>query len=157
MTTQLSYRLLVFTVLQHVTSDRLQRAVNALTDGSLTITLTRFTDNDIRALVKNGDGREYGVTITDGSITCSCKDALYRGTVCKHAVALALYVLRSVKEYSPTIHLVMKGNIALCGIENPEQCWQYPYFPKTEWSELCPTCKEILHQPIVSYLAAHQH
>ena len=46
-------------------------------------------------LVNNGEGTEYGVTITDGAITCSCRDALYRGVVCKHAVALALFTLRT--------------------------------------------------------------
>ena len=45
--------------------------------------------------MKNGEGTEYGVTITDGAITCSCRDALYRGVVCKHAVALALYTIRN--------------------------------------------------------------
>ena len=40
---------LVLTVLQHVSTDRLQRAVNALVDGSLTVTLTRQTETEIRA------------------------------------------------------------------------------------------------------------
>jgi hypothetical protein len=35
------------------------------------------------------------VTITDGAIACSCRDALYRGVVCKHAVAVALYTIRT--------------------------------------------------------------
>lgn len=86
---------LMLHVLQQVSTDRLLRAVNALADDSLHITLTRATENEIRALVKNGDGTEYGVTLTDGAITCSCKDALYRGVVCKHAVALALSTIRT--------------------------------------------------------------
>jgi hypothetical protein len=52
--------------------------------------------------VKNGEGREYGVTITDGAITRSCKDALYRGVVCKHAVALALYTIRTPQAEATT-------------------------------------------------------
>src|SRR5262245_8409087 len=86
---------LVLNVLQHVSTDRLQKAVTALADGSLQMTVTRMTDSEIRALVQNGDGNEYGVTITDGAATCSCKDALYRGVVCKHAVAVALYIIRN--------------------------------------------------------------
>src|SRR5215471_4958304 len=118
MTLTSSHRLLVLTVLQHVSADRLQRAVNALADGSLTITPTRFTATDIRAFVKNGDGHEYGVTITEGVTTCSCKDALYRGVVCKHVTALALYVLRNAQEEQParTIHFVLNGNSSICGI-----------------------------------------
>jgi len=85
----------VLTVLQHVTTDRLQRAVNALADGSMTVTLTRQTEAEIRALVKNGAEREYGVVLTPTLTTCSCKDALYRGVVCKHTVATALHVLRT--------------------------------------------------------------
>ena len=88
MTSHLSHRLLVLTVLQHVSADRLQRAATALADGSITITPTRTTPADIRALVKTGEGQEYGCTITEGVTTCSCKDALYRGVICKHVTDL---------------------------------------------------------------------
>jgi hypothetical protein len=157
MTLTSSHRLLVLTVLQHVSADRLQRAVNALADQSITITPTRFTDNDIRAFVKNGDGREYGVTITEDVTTCSCKDSLYRGVVCKHVTALALSVLRTTHEEQPTrtIHLVVQGNTTLCGVKNSRHCWHWPHFPNTEWSELCSACKEILHTPIVQHVTAH--
>ncbi len=86
---------LVLGVLQHVTTDRLQRAVTALADSSLTVALTRQTEAEIRALVKNGEGKEYGVTLTETGVFCSCPDALYRGVTCKHATVLALSVLRS--------------------------------------------------------------
>jgi uncharacterized Zn finger protein len=59
------------------------------------MTLTWQSEAEIRALVKNGDGNEYGVTITPSLVPCSCRDALYRGGICKHAVAVALYVLRT--------------------------------------------------------------
>ena len=86
---------LVLAVLQHVSTDRLQRAVNALVDGSLTVTLTRQTEAEIRALVKNGEGKEYGVTLAEAGAFCSCSDALYRGVTCKHATIVALSVLRA--------------------------------------------------------------
>ena len=86
---------LVLTVLQHVSTDRLQRSVNALVDGSLTVTLTRQTEAEIRALVKNGEGKEYGVTLTTTGVFCSCPDTMYRGVTCKHAAVLALTVLRA--------------------------------------------------------------
>ena len=96
MTTQAtSHHLLALTVLKTVSPDRLQKATTALMDSSMTILLTRQTEAEIRALVQNGEGKEYGVTITDGAITCSCRDALYRGVVCKHAVAVALYTIRN--------------------------------------------------------------
>ena len=85
---------LVLRVLQHVSTDRLQRAVNALAEGSMTVTLTRQTEAEIRALVQNGEGKEYGVTLTEAGAFCSCPDALYRGVTCKHATVLALSVLR---------------------------------------------------------------
>ncbi len=94
MTSSNPHHPLVLSVLQHVSTDRLQRAVNALSDGSLPVTLTRQTEAEIRALVKNGDGKEYGVTITETGVFCSCPDALYRGVTCKHATVLALSVLR---------------------------------------------------------------
>ena len=95
MTTTNPHHLFVLTVLQHVSTDRLQRAVNALADGSLTVTLTRQTEVEIRALVKNGEGKEYGVTLTTTGVFCSCPDTMYRGVTCKHAAVLALTVLRA--------------------------------------------------------------
>jgi len=97
MTTQAtsSHHLLALTVLKTVSPDRLQKATTALMDNCMTVTLTRQAEAEIRALVQNGEGKEYGVTITDGAITCSCRDALYRGGVCKHAVAVALYTIRT--------------------------------------------------------------
>jgi hypothetical protein len=86
---------LVLTVLQHVTVERLQKAVTALSDRSLTLTLTRQTEAEIRALVKNGEGKEYGVTLTEAGTFCSYPDALYRGITCKHATVLALTILRT--------------------------------------------------------------
>ena len=85
---------LVLSVLQHVSPDRLQRAVNALADGGMTVTLTRQTETEIRALVQNGEEREYGVTLSETGAFCSCPDALYRGVTCKHATLVALSVLR---------------------------------------------------------------
>src|SRR5215468_7336726 len=104
MTTQVisSHHLLALTVLKTVSPDRLQKATTALVDSSMTILLTRQTEAEIRALVQNGEGKEYGVTLTDGAITCSCRDALYRGVVCKHAVAVALYTIRTPQAETDT-------------------------------------------------------
>jgi hypothetical protein len=63
-------------VLQQATPDRFCKAVNGLADGSLVISLTRHTETEIRALAKNGTGKEYGVTINPAGATCSCPDAL---------------------------------------------------------------------------------
>ena|SRR5437867_1202347 len=95
--TPLSHNLhhpLVLAVLQHVSTDRLQRAVTALAEKSLTVTVTRQTETEIRAHVKNGEGKEYGVTLTETGAFYSCPDALYRGVACKHATVVALSVLR---------------------------------------------------------------
>src|SRR5213593_3814712 len=93
---------LVLHVLQHVSTDRLQRAVNALAEGSLTVTLTRQTEAEIRALVQNGESsKEYGCAITQAGAFCSCKDALYRGVTCKHCTAVALAVLRAPQPQEP--------------------------------------------------------
>jgi uncharacterized Zn finger protein len=99
---------LTLSVLKNTPLDRLQRAINALADHTLTITLTRQSDAEIRALVKNGEGSEYGVTLTDSLTACSCKDNLYRGGVCKHATAVALYALRTPqpKIEAPVLQLV---------------------------------------------------
>ncbi|MGE0823232.1 MAG: SWIM zinc finger family protein [Candidatus Binatia bacterium] len=142
----------ILNVLQHVSTDRLQKAVNALVDGSMTITITRHTESEIRALVKNGTGPEYGLTLTPSLATCSCKDALYRGCLCKHVVMVALSVLRSPQEEQQphrTIHLVKQLGMALCGADNPAHFWQWPYWPETLWKESCADCEAIRKRPVL--------
>ncbi len=93
--TQSIHQSLMLNVLRQVSPDRLQRAVSDLVENAASITLTRTTDTEIRALVRNGEGHEYGVTLTETGVFCSCRDALYRGQTCKHATILALTVLRT--------------------------------------------------------------
>jgi len=112
----------VLSVLQKVSTDRLQRAVNALADASLTVALTRQTEAEIRVLVKKGDGKEYGVTLTETGAFCSCPDALYRGVTCKHATVLALHTLRqpeerTEKEQPQALHVGDRVQ----QVENPQQ------------------------------------
>lgn len=153
--TQFTHSSLMLTILKQVSSDRLQRAVCGFAEGSLTMTITRQTQTEIRALVKNGDGKEYGVTLTESLITCSCKDSLYRGTVCKHAAAVALYVLRSPQPKKevpapqfPIFHLMWRDGIVLCGEYHPGrvQVWPWTDYMLT-WPEVCPSCVAAYKQP----------
>ena len=82
-------------ILATVDTDRLQRGVEGLTAGAYTITLTRLTEQEISAYVANGDGKSYSVTLTEGRSFCGCADSMFRGKVCKHATALALYAIRT--------------------------------------------------------------
>jgi predicted nucleic acid-binding Zn finger protein len=155
--TQPIYHSLVLNVLRQVSTDRLQKAVTALADGSLTMTLTRQTEAEIRALVKNGTGKEYGVTLTEAGVFCSCPDALYRGSVCKHATTLALAVLRGiVKETKSTrtIHLVSPEGVTLCGRQSPAHFWKWPYWPETAWKESCADCEQIRQYPVFAKTTA---
>lgn len=86
------------TVLAKVDGKRLEKAVSGLVSGAYEVKVTRQREGEIRGTVANGDGREYGVALTEGQSFCSCKDALYRGTTCKHQVALALYAIRNPQE-----------------------------------------------------------
>jgi len=85
------------TILATVEPGRLQKAVNSFVTGAYTITPTAQTETEVRGYVKNGDGHQYGVVLTEGQAFCSCPDAMYRKAVCKHAVALALHVIRTAK------------------------------------------------------------
>ena len=85
------------TILARVDNERLQRGVQGLTAGAYTITLATQTEAELRGFVVNGDGKEYGVALSEGQAFCSCKDAMYRKGVCKHSVALALYTIRAPK------------------------------------------------------------
>ena len=56
------------------------------------------TDQGIRGYVTNPSGKSYGVVLKNGTATCSCEDAMYRGNTCKHALFLAHEVLKSSKQ-----------------------------------------------------------
>jgi uncharacterized Zn finger protein len=87
--------LITTSILATADSDRLQKGVEGLTDGAYTITLTRQTEQEISAYVTNGDSKTYSVTLTEGKAFCSCGDSMFHRKVCKHSVALALFVIRT--------------------------------------------------------------
>lgn len=65
--------------------------------------------------MRNDDSREYGVTLTEAVATCSCKDALSRGVVCKHSIATALFCLQQPDPHDDRIHLMWNRGEILCG------------------------------------------
>lgn len=85
------------TILAKVEAGRLQKAVEGVVSGAYRITVAQQTETEVRGFITNGDGREYGVVLSEGQAFCSCKDAMYRHGICKHAVALALYTIRNPK------------------------------------------------------------
>ena len=119
------------------------------------VTPTRLTETDLRAIVTNGDGKEYGVTLTESLTTCSCKDALYRGGVCKHVVAVALHVLRTPEQkkeapvvVAPVSHLMWRDGLVVCGEADPDakhdNVWVWPWTDAMlMWPEACPACGRI--------------
>ena len=83
------------TVLARVEDQRFSKAAEGIRNGTYQTTITRQTEEEVRGLVKKGSDKEYGCTISTAGAFCSCPDALYRGNICKHAVALALCVIRN--------------------------------------------------------------
>ncbi len=83
------------TILAKVDGQRLQKAVAGLVAGSYTIMVTEQSETELRGFVTNGDGKEYGVAVSKEDAFCSCKDAMYRKGICKHAVVLALFAIRN--------------------------------------------------------------
>jgi uncharacterized Zn finger protein len=83
------------TVLARVEDQRLAKAAEGIRNGTYRTTITLQTEEEVRGVVKKGNDKEYGCTLTAAGAFCSCPDALYRGSICKHAVALALCVIRN--------------------------------------------------------------
>jgi hypothetical protein len=119
------------------------------------MTITRQSEAEIRALVKNGEGKEYGVTLTESLTACSYKDALYRGGICKHGVAVVLHVLRTPQPKTaapapqfPTFHLMWRDGIILCGDPHPGrvQVWPWTEYMLT-WPEVCSSCVATYKHP----------
>lgn len=88
------------TILARVGEQRFAKAAEGIRDGTYRTTITLQTEEEVRGIVKKGNDREYGCTLTTAGAFCSCPDALYRGNICKHAVALALWVIRTPRHRS---------------------------------------------------------
>ena len=131
---------LLLSPLREATPDRHQKAVQGLRDGTLTVTLTRQTDAEIRALVKNGDGIEYGVSLTEHGAFCSCKDAMYRGATCKHALAVCISQLQHNDQAADRIHLMWTDGTVLCGERYPHRFWQHWNANALNWHDMCQAC-----------------
>jgi uncharacterized Zn finger protein len=85
-------------ILKHiyqVSPERLQKAVCGLADGTFHVYLTQQDSAHVRGSVINGDGKEYGVSIGDGYVSCQCPDFGYRKVTCKHVLAFALRILQA--------------------------------------------------------------
>jgi SWIM zinc finger len=132
----------LLSTLRASTPERHQSAVRGLRDGSYTITIAYQSENELRAIIRNGDGAEYGVNLSDRGNFCSCKDALYRGTTCKHQIALAIHVLQQHEQARDRVHLMFPdGAIALCGEQEPRRFWQRWTLNALNWSDLvCQPC-----------------
>jgi hypothetical protein len=130
-------------ILRASTRDRQAKAVRGLHDGTITVTLLRRTDNEIRAAVKNGHGLTYGVTLTERETFCSCPDALYHGTVCKHAIAVAMHCLHPRDSSDTRIHLMCETGAILCGLTPTlsTRFWRRWTLNALNWSDLvCQSC-----------------
>ena|SRR2546423_185459 len=130
-------------ILRESTPERHQKAVHGLRDGTLTVSLTRQTDAEIRALVRNGDGIEYGVTLTEHGACCSCKDALYRGAICKHALAVCISRLQQNNPAEDRIHLMWSDGHILCGATAVKRFWQNWTLNALNWNDL--VCQPCVH------------
>lgn len=143
----------LLSLLKSATPDRHQKAVAGLRDGTLIVTLTRQEEHEIRALVTNGDGSEYGVTLTEHGAFCSCKDSLYRGSVCKHAVVTALFCLQ-LQPVVERIHLMHDDESILCGhtLTSTSRWWKRWTRNALNWSDL--VCQGCVHTYQQSHTAA---
>ena len=147
---------LLLPILRESTIHRHNAGARGLRDGSIIVTITRRTDNEIRALVKSG-GSEYGVTLTEHAPACSCKDALYRGTICKHSVATALFCLQEPYAEQNRIHLMWNSGEILCGttLTPSTRFWRNWTGNALNWSDIiCQTCVHTWTHPTQTKAAA---
>ena len=89
--------MLTQSVLATVEPGRLAKAAEGYASGVYTITVTGQSEVEVSGFVANGDGKEYGVVLTAARAFCSCPDSMSRHATCKHAVVLALHVIRTPK------------------------------------------------------------
>lgn len=148
---------LLLPLLRESTIERHNADARGFVDGTFTITLTRRTESEIRALVTNGDGLEYGVTLTEHGPFCSCRDALYRGTICKHAIAVSLFCLQEQEAEKNRIHLMWESGALLCGHTPtpPTRFWRRWTLNALNWTDLvCQLCVQTWTHPQPAKAAA---
>jgi uncharacterized Zn finger protein len=80
-------------IIQSANPERLQRAVEGLADGTFHVYVTQQDREHVAGSVLNG--KEYGVSIGDGYLSCACPDFGYRRVTCKHVLAFALRILQA--------------------------------------------------------------
>ena len=90
--------MLTQTVLATIEPGRLQKAVDGLVSGAYSVALVSQQEEEICGLVGTGEGARYEVVLTPARSYCGCPDAQFRHTTCKHAVVLALHVIRTPQE-----------------------------------------------------------
>ena|SRR2546422_8960399 len=140
----------ILAILRESTPDRHQKAVRGLADGTLTVTLVKQSDAEIRALVKNGSGLEYRVIINDAGSICSCPDAFYHRGPCKHAAAVCIFSLQRY-ERDNHIHLMWASSgMVLCGEQHPTRFWQNWTLNALNWPDVCPLCVHVWTHPAVA-------
>src|ERR1041385_1756052 len=105
----------LLSTLREVTPDRHNRAVQGLRDHTLTVTLVKQSEAEIRAIVKNGEAKEYRVIINDAGTLCSCPDAFYHRGPCKHIAAVCVAQLQQNETCRNLIHLMWDSGTILCG------------------------------------------
>src|SRR5215813_14443190 len=127
----------LLSTLREVTPDRPNRAVQGLRDHTLTVTLVKQSDAEIRAIVRNGEAKEYRVIINDAGALCSCPDAFYRGP-CKHVAAVCIAQLQQHQAHGTLIHLMHDNGVVLCGEASPRRFWLRWTWNALNWSDVCP-------------------
>jgi hypothetical protein len=142
----------LLSTLRAVTPDRHNRAVQGLRDHTLTVTLVKQSEAEIRALVRNVEQKEYRVIINDAGALCSCPDAFYRGH-CKHAAAVCIVCLRQAEMAGNLIHLMWDNGVVLCGEAHPQRYWQRWSLNALSWPDVCPACVGAWTNPAVKVAA----
>ena len=134
----------LLSTLRASTPERHQLAVKGLRDGTFTITIAFRSDSEIRTIIRNGNGAEYGVNLSDRGNFCSCKDALYRGVGCKHQIALCVHILQQNEQPEDRIHLMWHDGTVLCGQSQPKRFWMNWTLNALNWSDI--VCQACVHQ-----------
>jgi predicted nucleic acid-binding Zn finger protein len=140
----------ILATLREVTPDRHNRAVQGLRDHSLTVTLVKQSDAEIRALVHNGEQKEYRVIINDAGTICSCPDAFYHRGPCKHVAAVSLFCLQQNDLAKDRIHLMWSNGQTLCGEQHPQRYWLNWTLNALNWPDVCTACVHVWTHPTVA-------
>jgi hypothetical protein len=81
-------------IIEEAEEKRLKRALTGLFNETYRMRNLKQKESEVKAYVSNGDGKDYGVAISESQVLCHCPDYFFTNEgICKHILMLSFALL----------------------------------------------------------------